>query len=196
MVSTAEIANAKEVLKVEKELLSNTESKERFLQTLKKNMEEKIIGFKFGVDDRVADAKEAANNVKEVEEALAKLCLNIAKVEATVSAHDLHMLWDTLDKENDGFSLGLTKLGKFRFEQDVLIRKLDFANFSLEYTLRKARKAQDQYEDAGMNLWKFEADIEVVHRELQEVRRQRDVVSNQIRKMKHGGGVLCCPKPC
>jgi hypothetical protein len=31
MVSTAEIANAEEVLKVEEELLSNTESKEQFL---------------------------------------------------------------------------------------------------------------------------------------------------------------------
>jgi hypothetical protein len=47
-------------------------------------MKEKIIGFKFGIDDRVADAKDTVDNVKEVEEALAKLRLNIA---------DLHTLW-------------------------------------------------------------------------------------------------------
>jgi hypothetical protein len=56
-------------------------------------MKEKIIGFKFGIDDRVADAKDTVDNVKEVEEALAKLRLNIAEVEATVSAQDLHTLW-------------------------------------------------------------------------------------------------------
>jgi hypothetical protein len=103
---------------------------------------------------------------------------------------------DTLDEGNDGFSLGLTKLGKFRSEQDVLARKLDFANFSLEDTLRKARKAQDQYKDARTDLWKSEADIEVVRRELQEVRRHIDAVFDQIQKMKHGRRVLCYPKPC
>ena len=110
MVSTIEVANAQEILKVEEELLSNIESKKRFLQTLKKDMEEKIIGFKFGIDNRVVDAKEAADNVKEVEEALAKLCLNIVEAEATISAHNLHKLWNTLDE------LGLTKLGNFRSE--------------------------------------------------------------------------------
>jgi hypothetical protein len=50
-VLAAKVANAEEVLMVEGELLANIESKERFLVASKTNILEKIIGFKFGMDN-------------------------------------------------------------------------------------------------------------------------------------------------
>ena len=37
--------------------------------------------------------------------------------------------------------------------------------------------------------------MEVVTRELEEVKRHRDAVADQIQNMKLGGGVACWPKP-
>jgi hypothetical protein len=45
-------------------------------------------------------------------------------------------------------------------------------------------------------MWKSDADIEVVRRELNEVRRHKDAVTDQIRMMEEGRGVACWPKPC
>jgi hypothetical protein len=70
---SSEVASAEEVLKVEGELLLNTESKEWFLEASKKHISERIIGFKFGMEDRVADAKEAAENVLALEGAFHKI---------------------------------------------------------------------------------------------------------------------------
>jgi hypothetical protein len=76
-VSAVEIVEAEEVLVVEGKLLANLENKERFLETSKTNILERIIGFKFGMDDKNADAKEAAKNVKMVEEDLKRNALLI-----------------------------------------------------------------------------------------------------------------------
>jgi hypothetical protein len=66
-------------------LLLNTESKERFLEASKKHISERIIGFKFGMEDRVADAKEAAENVLALEGAFHKIEDNILDTKRTVS---------------------------------------------------------------------------------------------------------------
>jgi hypothetical protein len=84
-VSTSKVASVEEVLKVEGELLLNTEIKECFLEASKKHILERIIGFKFGMEDRVADAKEAAENVLALEGALNKIEDDILDTKRTVS---------------------------------------------------------------------------------------------------------------
>jgi hypothetical protein len=69
-ISPAEITNTEEVLIVEVELLATMENKEQFLESSRKTIAEKIIGFKFGVDDRKADVEEATQNVNAAEEGL------------------------------------------------------------------------------------------------------------------------------
>lgn len=81
-----------------------------------------------------------------------------------------------MDEENEGFSLGLNRLHKLKLEREVFAKKLEFANFSLDDSKRRAQKAQDLYQDAGLDMWKYEADIEVVRRELEQVRRHKDAV--------------------
>jgi hypothetical protein len=74
-----DVANAEEVLRVEEELLVNTSSKERFLELSKKLIQDKIIGFKFGMNERKADATEAKESVNDVQEGLKKIDLQIAE---------------------------------------------------------------------------------------------------------------------
>jgi hypothetical protein len=69
---------------------------------------------------------------------------------------------DRLDKENDGFTLGLKKLDELNCDRDVLACKLDFATFGFEDAAKKAKKAQDLYEDVRLDLWKSESDMQVV----------------------------------
>ena len=66
----AKITNAEEVLIVEAELLATMVKKERFLESLKKTIAEKIIGFKFGINDRKADVEEATQNMNAAKEGL------------------------------------------------------------------------------------------------------------------------------
>ena len=87
-------------------------------------------------------------------------------------------------------------LQKLRLEREVQSKKLEFANFSFEDCQRKAKKARELYTDAGLDMWKFETDITVVKRELEEVRRYKDAVADQIQMMQQGRGVGCWPKPC
>jgi hypothetical protein len=87
-VSDADLASIEEVLQVEEEFLQGSERKHQFLLASKKSMEEKIIIYKFGVDDRLADANEAAENVVAAEEALAKIDLQISDVLASVMLPD------------------------------------------------------------------------------------------------------------
>ena len=56
------------------------------------------------------------------------------------------------EKGNDGFSLGLSKIENFRQQRDVLARKFDIAKFSLEDSERRAKKALDMHQDAGLDL--------------------------------------------
>ena len=58
-----EVAATEEVLSVEEELLANRRSKQQLLESSQKSIAEKIIAFKFGMDDRLADKKEAADNI-------------------------------------------------------------------------------------------------------------------------------------
>ena len=83
---------------------------------------------------------------------------------------------DKLDEGNEGFLLGLKRLQELKLEREAFMRKLEFANFSLDDSKRKAQKAQDLYQDAGLDMWKYEAHIEVVRRELEQVRRHKDAV--------------------
>ena len=69
---------------------------------------------------------------------------------------------ETLDDDNDGFAFGLKRLEELRSEQDVLLWKFEFAKFNLEDSKRRAKKTQDQYENAALLIWKSKADIEVV----------------------------------
>ena len=92
--------------------------------------------------------------------------------------------------------MGLNRLQELKREREALVRKLEFANFSLDDSKRRAQKARDLYQDAGLDMWKYEADIEIVRRELEQVRRHKDAVVEQIRLMKEGGGVANWPKPC
>jgi AAA15 family ATPase/GTPase len=70
------------VLTVESELLAK--SKERFLVASKTSIPEKIIGFKFGMDDRNADVVEATKNVKMVEEEMKRTDLQISEIKMKV----------------------------------------------------------------------------------------------------------------
>jgi hypothetical protein len=84
-ISPAEITNGEEVLIVEAELLATTENKERFLESSRKTIAEKIIGFKFGMDDHKADVEEAIQNVNIAEEGLKLNDSLINKVQSVVS---------------------------------------------------------------------------------------------------------------
>ena len=88
LVSEADLATIEEVLRVEEEFLVDNERKQQILLEAKKTMEEKIVMYKFGVDNRLDDAKEAAENVTAAEEALAKIDLQIANVLASVILPD------------------------------------------------------------------------------------------------------------
>jgi hypothetical protein len=90
--------------------------------------------------------------------------------------------------------LGLKKLEDLRCKRETMARKLEFSKFNLEDSERRAKKAKDLLEDAGLEMWKADADIGVVRRELLELQRHRDVVAHQILNLKRGGGIVCCPK--
>jgi hypothetical protein len=100
-----------------------------------------------------------------------------------------------LDEGKDGFGIGLQRLQELATKREGLHKKLEFARLSLDDAERRAKKAMDLFEDAGLEMWKSEADVQVVRRELKEVQRHKDAVADQIRMMKQGGGVVCCPKP-
>jgi hypothetical protein len=103
---------------------------------------------------------------------------------------------DSLDEGNDDFGIALDLLQQLGTEREGLLKKLEFAKFSLEDCDRRALKAIDLYEDAELDMWKSETDAQVVCQELQEVERHSTAVAEQIRLMKQGGGVACRPKPC
>jgi hypothetical protein len=88
-ILASEITNAEEVLIVEAELVATMEKKERFLESSRKTIAEKIIGFKFGVDDRKADVEEAIQNVNVTEEGLKSTESLISEVRSVVSVFSL-----------------------------------------------------------------------------------------------------------
>lgn len=77
---------------VEAELLASMEKKELFLETSRKTIAEKIIGFKFGVDDRKADVEEASQNVNVTEEGLELNDSLINEVQSAVSLSEFFSL--------------------------------------------------------------------------------------------------------
>ena len=68
-----EVATAEEVFRVEEELLANRRSKQQLLESSQKSIADKIITFRFGMDDRLADKKEAADNIDIVQGDLDKI---------------------------------------------------------------------------------------------------------------------------
>jgi hypothetical protein len=90
----------------------------------------------------------------------------------------------------------LKRLEGLRFERDFLICKLEFAKLILEKSERRAKKTKDLYEEASSDMMNYEVDIGIVRRELKEVRRHKDVVADEIEKMRNGLGVASWPKPC
>jgi hypothetical protein len=99
---------------------------------------------------------------------------------------------DNHDEGNGGFGLGLKRLEELRSDRDVFSRKLEFAKFSFEDAERKAKRAQDLYESAGYNMLHSEENIKIVRREIKEVQRLKDAISDHVVKMKSGGGISCC----
>ena len=77
-----------------------------------------------------------------------------------------------------------------------MIRKLEFAKLTLKKSERRAKKTKELYEEASLDMMNYEVDIGVVHRELKEARRHKDLVAHEIEKMKNGLGTTCWPKPC
>jgi hypothetical protein len=77
-----------------------------------------------------------------------------------------------------------------------LAKKLEFANFSVQDCERKTQKVRDLYQDVGLEIWKADSDIQLVNREMIEVRRHMQAVEDHIQMMKDGGGVVLWPKPC
>ena len=59
----------------------------------------------------------------------------------------------------------------------------------LEESERRAKKIEDLYEEANLDMRNYEVDIGVVCRELKEVRRHTDAVADEIGKMRNGLGV-------
>jgi hypothetical protein len=92
--------------------------------------------------------------------------------------------------------LSIKRLEELQVDKKALAKKFEFANYSVQDYERKAQKARDLYQDAGLDLWKAESDIQVVNREMIEVRRHMEAVEDQIRMIKDGGGVVLWPKPC
>jgi hypothetical protein len=76
----------------------------------------------------------------------------------------------------------------------VLVCNVEFARFSLKESHRRAKKAEDLYENAGNNMCKSEGGIEDLRREVSDIRRHRDTLADQILKMKNGRGVVCYPQ--
>ena len=102
---------------------------------------------------------------------------------------------DNLDEGNVGFELGLKRLEELGSFWDLFSRKLEFAKFNFQDAERKAKRAQDLYEDAGYNMLQSEDSIKQVCKEIEQVQRLRDAISDHIVKMKSGGGSACWPKP-
>lgn len=90
----------------------------------------------------------------------------------------------------------MKRLEGLRSERDSLVRKLEFAKLTLQESERRAKKAEDLYEEASLDMLNYEVDIGIVQRELKEVRRHKDAVADEIGKMRSGLGVACWPKPC
>ena len=84
-MSTTKVADAEEVLCMEEEFLANTENKLKFLESSKKLIADKIIEFKFGMDDMEADVTEVAQNASNMQDSLKKLDLQIAELFTIVS---------------------------------------------------------------------------------------------------------------
>jgi hypothetical protein len=84
-ISAMEVAAVEEVLRVEEELLANTRSKQQFLESSHKTIADKIIAFKFGMDDWLADKKEVADNIDIVQGDLDKTLQQIDEAKKTVS---------------------------------------------------------------------------------------------------------------
>ena len=57
-----------------------------------------------------------------------------------------------LDEGNEGFLVGLKRLRELKLEKEDLARKLEFANFSLDDSKRRAQKARDLYQDVGLDM--------------------------------------------
>jgi hypothetical protein len=83
-ITADELAIAEEVLRIEIQLTASTESKQRFLKSSKQSISEKIIGCKFGMEDRNADAKEAAESITAIEGRLVTVGLQISDVETEI----------------------------------------------------------------------------------------------------------------
>lgn len=66
-ISAMDVAAAEEVLRAEEELLASRKSDQEFLESSQKTIADKIIAFKFGMDDRLADKKEAAESIDGVQ---------------------------------------------------------------------------------------------------------------------------------
>jgi hypothetical protein len=107
----------------------------------------------------------------------------------------IQKLRDNLDEGNDDFTSGLERLEGLKSERDVLVRNVEFARFSLEESHRRAKKAEALYENAGNNMSESEGDIEDLRREVNDIRRHRDALADQILKMKNGRGIVCYPQP-
>ena len=66
-----------------------------------------------------------------------------------------------------GFELGLKRLEELGSDRDLFSRKLEFAKFSFQEAERKAKRAQDLYEDAGYNMLQSEDSIKQVCKEIE-----------------------------
>lgn len=102
---------------------------------------------------------------------------------------------DKLDEGNDGFALQFQRLEELGRDRDALSRKLEFAKFSLEDAERKAKRAQDLYENAGHSMLQSKESIRLGCKEIAQVQRLKDAISDHIVMMKRGGGISCWPKP-
>jgi hypothetical protein len=79
-----QVVIAEEVLRVEEELLANMSSKELFLESSKKLIQDKIIGYKFGMNDKKINMTEAKKSINDVQEGLKNIDLQIAKLQINV----------------------------------------------------------------------------------------------------------------
>ena len=91
--------------------------------------------------------------------------------------------------------MALQRLEKAKIEWGVLTPKLEFVVFSLEDCKKKAIRTKEIYTEANLDLWKFDTDILVVKRVLEEVQQYQDAMVEQIQMMQQGERVACWPKP-
>jgi hypothetical protein len=85
IVSESKVVVAKEVSMIKVELIANTRKEESFLECFKTNIADKLIDFRFGMQECKIDAQKIAKKLSAVDAALKSISLQINEMEVNMS---------------------------------------------------------------------------------------------------------------